>query len=68
MTLEPPTIDADRLYMSAEVGEILQVHSSTVRRMAINGGIAFRKTPGGLRQYLGSDVLLAWLKMHQYLD
>lgn len=68
MPEDPPKIDQDRFYLSAEVGKILGVHSSTVRRMAISGQLAFRMTSiGGIRQFRGSDVLLKWLELNQYL-
>lgn len=68
MPEDAPEIDPKHWYWSSEVGEILGVHSSTVRRMATRGAIPFRMTPGGLRQYLGKDVVVAWLQMYQYLE
>ncbi len=68
MTQTPPKIEPDRFYRSAEAGKILGVHSSTVRRMAVAGELPFKMTStAGIRQFKGSDLLVKWLELYQYL-
>jgi excisionase family DNA binding protein len=57
-------IDADRLLTSHEVGDLLQVNPSSVKKWVNEGRIAAFRTPGGHRRIRVAD-LLDFLNRHR---
>jgi excisionase family DNA binding protein len=57
-------IDPDRLLTSTEVGELLQVNSSSVKNWVNEGRLTAFRTPGGHRRIRASD-LVEFLAKHK---
>lgn len=57
-------IDADRLLTSHEVGDLLQVNPSSVKKWVNDGRIAAFRTPGGHRRIRAAD-LVDFLRRHE---
>src|ERR1700739_1873681 len=51
------TIDPERLLTSSEVGALLQVNPSSVKKWVNDGRIAAFRTPGGHRRIRVADLL-----------
>jgi excisionase family DNA binding protein len=57
-------IDPDRLFTSTEVGDLLQVNPSSVKKWVNAGFLSAFRTPGGHRRIRAAD-LLAFLDRHR---
>lgn len=57
-------IDPDHLLTSSEVGQLLQVNASSVKKWVNDGRIAAHRTPGGHRRIRAAD-LVAFLTAHR---
>src|SRR6478735_5151113 len=57
-------IDPEQLLTSSEVGELLQVNPSSVKKWVNDGRILAFRTPGGHRRIRAAD-LVAFLDVHK---
>ncbi|MEZ4402746.1 MAG: response regulator [Kofleriaceae bacterium] len=62
--MTPETIDPDSLLTSTQVGNLLQVNPSSVKKWVNDGHIVAFRTPGGHRRIRAVD-LVAFLDQHQ---